>query len=100
MIKDVRTVLSLNKVHYNVQLEFKKEYKASWEAFTKKNSGKSLAIMLGDAVLSCPVLMAPIANGKAAIGGYMYEHDAEELAQRINFSLPLEILITEIKMLD
>lgn len=100
MMKDARTGLSFNKVHYNVELEFKNEYKAVWEAFTKKNSGKSLAIMLGDEVLSCPMLMAPIANGKAAISANMDKQQAEEMAQRINFSLPLELLISEVKMLD
>ncbi|MGQ3089101.1 SecDF P1 head subdomain-containing protein, partial [Flavobacterium sp.] len=100
MMKDARTSLSFNKVHHDVQLEFKKEYKTTWEAFTKKNSGRCVAIMLGDAVLSCPMLMAPIANGKAAISANMDKWQAEEMAQRINFSLPLEVLITEVKMLD
>ena len=100
MMKDARTSLSFNEVHHDVQLEFKKEYKTTWEAFTKKNSGRCVAIMLGDAVLSCPMLMAPIANGKAAISANMDKWQAEEMAQRINFSLPLEVLITEVKMLD
>lgn len=100
MMKDARTGLSFNKVHHDVLLEFKNEYKPVWEAFTTKNSGRCVAIMLGDAVLSCPMLMAPIANGKAAIAANMDKQQAEQMAQRINFSLPLEVVITEVKMLE
>jgi hypothetical protein len=99
MMKNARTDLSYNEVNYDVLLEFKKEYKATWEALTKKNSGKCLAIMLGDDVLSCPMLMGPIANGKASISANMTKQQAEEMAQRINSSLPLEVVISEVKML-
>ncbi len=99
MMKDAGTIRSFNKINYDVQLEFKSEYKATWEALTTKNANKSLAIMLGDRVLSCPTVLAPIANGKAAISANMDQSQAETMAQRINMSLPLEIVITEVKML-
>ena len=100
MMNDAAITESRNGITYDVNLEFKKEYKKAWEELTQKNTNKCLAIMLGDEVLSCPMLMAPIANGKATIAANMDKQQAGEMAQRINFSLPLEVLITKVKMLD
>ncbi|MEL1245915.1 hypothetical protein AAEO56_16695 [Flavobacterium sp. DGU11] len=100
MLEETDVQRSYNKINYDVMLEFKDKYIAAWEALTRKNTRKFLAIVLDGRVLSCPMVTAPIKGGKAAISGNMDRRQAETMAERITMSLPLEVLITEVKLLQ
>ncbi|AWH86488.1 hypothetical protein HYN59_15835 [Flavobacterium album] len=100
MLEETDVVRSYNKINYDVMLQFKDNYKAAWAALTRKNTQKFLAIVLDGRVLSCPMVTGPIEGGKAAISANMDRRQADAMAERINTSLPLEVLITEVKLLE
>jgi hypothetical protein len=99
MIKEAGVERSFDGDHYDVMLDFKKEYKATWEALTTKNTQKFLTIMLDDRALICAMVTAPIKNAKTVVSMRMGLEEAKAMAERINMSLALKVLITEVKML-
>ena len=75
-----------------VSLEFNSEGGKIFEALTKKNLGKHLAIYLDGQPISAPTVQSVIPSGKAVISGNFNIKQAKELATRLNAgALPVPI---------
>lgn len=75
-----------------VGLEFNSEGAKIFEALTKKNLGKRVAIYLDGQPISAPTVQAVIPDGHAVITGNFTTKQAKELATRLNAgALPVPI---------
>ncbi len=78
-----------------VNLEFDSEGSKIFEALTRQNVGKRLAIYLDNAPISAPVVQEAISGGKAQISGNFSLDEAKELVQRLNagaLPVPIELI--------
>jgi len=68
---------------------------------TTRLTGKVLAIMLDDQIISEPVVQGPLAGGQATISGNRTVEEAQELADTINLgALPLKLTEKYIQQVD
>ena len=74
---------------------------AKFYDITKRLTGKPLAIMLDDEVLSAPMVNYPISGGSAQIEGDYTPEEAKQLADTINLgALPLQLTEKYIQQVD
>lgn len=77
-----------------VSIEFDREGAKLFEDITKRNVGKTVAIMLDGQIVSAPVVNAQITGGKAVIQGNFTTDEAKNLSIALNAgALPVPIKI-------
>ena len=75
-----------------VSIEFDSEGGKLFADITRKHKGKVLAVVLDGVVISAPVIVDEITNGKAQISGSFTPEEAKELARNLNYgALPIPI---------
>ena len=81
-----------------VSMDMDKECAARWAAMTTRDTGKYVAIVLGDIVYSCPRVDNPITKGKTEISGAFNLEQAQDLAAVLLCGkLPLKLTIESIE---
>lgn len=88
-----------------VLLEFDQRAKQKWGELTTIAAGskKSIAIVSGNRVLSCPNVMEPILNGQCMISGFENINAANAMCQRLSrpdLPYPLTILSEKIQVIQ
>lgn len=79
-----------------VALEFTEDGKKAFAEATRNNIGKTISIMLDDAVISAPTVNSAIEDGSAMITGNFTPESAEELAALIRAgSLPFNLNVID-----
>lgn len=79
-----------------VSLEFTEDGKKAFAEATRNNIGKTISIMLDDAVISAPTVNSAIEDGSAMITGNFTPESAEELAALIRAgSLPFNLNVID-----
>jgi len=73
---------------HSISVDFTKDGAQTMDAVTTKNVGSQLAIVLGDQVLSAPVIRQPFSTGCLISGGGFTESEAMALAKMIEFPPP------------
>ncbi len=77
-----------------VGLEFNKEGGELFAQITREHKGEILGIVLDGAVLSAPVIIDEISDGKAQITGSFTPVEAKELVRNLNYgALPIPITL-------
>jgi len=75
-----------------VSLEFDKEGGDLFAKITRENKGQILAIVLDGSILSAPVIVDEISNGRAQITGSFTPTEAKDLVRNLNYgALPVPI---------
>jgi SecD/SecF fusion protein len=64
----------------NLYIEFTKAGRDHWTKMTTKNTGKKIAIVFDDAVLSAPLVMGPITGGSTVLSGHFTLEETKRLA--------------------
>jgi len=79
-----------------VQIQFIPAGSKKFADITKRNVGKSVAMVLDDTVVSAPVVNEPITQGDAVISGNFTTEQAKQLSVQLNAgALPVELSILE-----
>ncbi len=79
-----------------VQIQFTPSGMKKFAEITKRNVGKSVAMVLDDMVISAPVVNEPILQGDAVISGNFTTEQAKQLSIQLNAgALPVELSILE-----
>ncbi len=82
-----------------VRMEMDKECTAMWAAMTTRDTGKYIAIVLGDKVYSCPRVDNPITNGITEITGAFSMEEAQDLAEvLLSGKMPLKLNIVSVEV--
>lgn len=82
--------------HQCVEVKFKSEGAECVSRITRENVGHRLAIMLGETVLSTPVIREPITNGHVLITGNFTDETALHLVRTLQSgSIPVPINIID-----
>ena len=83
-----------------VSIRFDSKGKKKFADTTKRYTGKQLAIVLDNKVISAPVISVPIVNGLASINGNFTVASAVQLANLLQSgALPARLIITEEKFI-
>lgn len=78
-----------------VGLEFNKEGGELFAKITREHKGEILAILLDGAIISVPVIVDEISDGKAQITGSFTPVEARELVRNLNYgALPVPITLS------
>ena len=78
-----------------VGLEFDEEGGELFAKLTREHKGQVLAIVLDGAIISAPVIVDEISNGKAQITGTFTPVEARDLVRNLNYgALPLPITLS------
>ena len=93
--------LSRARVEFNpttgaavIGLEFNKDGGELFAQITREHKGEILAILLDGAILSTPVIVDEISNGKAQITGSFTPEEAKNLVRNLNYgALPVPITL-------
>ena len=93
--------LSRARVEFNpttgaavIGLEFNKDGGELFAQVTREHKGEILAILLDGAILSTPVIVDEISNGKAQITGSFTPEEAKNLVRNLNYgALPVPITL-------
>ena len=95
--KDIKNAyLSVDGSKSMVALELTAQGKSAFEAATRKNLNKTIAIWLDDQCLSAPTVNDVITDGHAVIEGDFTAEEAENLANTINAgSLPFALSVDD-----
>ena len=72
----------------NVELMFNESGRLKWEKMTHNNTGKRVAMVLGEYIYSIPYITESISTGIAVITGLDNEVKAEIIAELLNNSIP------------
>lgn len=83
-LKSAKVVYGSQNGTPQVQLNFSPEGTKLFADITKRNVGKSVAIVLDSIAISAPVVQQPILNGDAVISGNFTQEDAKNLAIQLN----------------
>lgn len=81
-----------------VALVFDSEGAEIFEAITRDNVGRELAVFLDGELLTSPVIQSVITSGEAIITGDFSPEEARDLAQNLNFGalpVPIELVGTQ-----
>ena len=79
-----------------VQIQFTPNGTKKFAAITKRNVGKSVAMVLDEMIISAPVVNEPILQGDAVISGNFTTEQAKQLSVQLNAgALPVELSILE-----
>jgi preprotein translocase subunit SecD len=82
--------------NYIIKFELSTDGAAIFKEYTTNNTGKYLAIVLDDKVLSCPVIENPITDGSGIIQGSFTYESANNLAINLRYgSLPVPIRVVQ-----
>jgi preprotein translocase subunit SecD len=96
MLADARAVPDQSSGQYYVLMRLDNRGKRIFERLTRENVGKSLAIVLDDAIFSAPVIQEPIPGGEARITGNFTPEEARDLAIVLREgALPAPVTIIE-----
>jgi SecD/SecF fusion protein len=72
----------------------------TWLRMTQKNTGKYIAIVMDDELLSVPIVNGPIEGGRTEIAGGFTMEEAEKMADLISTShLPVKLKLVSLKAL-
>lgn len=78
-----------------VGLEFNKEGGELFAEITREHKGEVLAILLDGAIISAPIIVDEISDGKAQITGSFTSLEARDLVRNLNYgALPLPITLS------
>jgi preprotein translocase subunit SecD len=95
---DIESVKAVNNARKENELEikFKNSAKKQWAEITKRNIGKSIAMVLDDNVLSAPIVRDEITGGNAQITGDYSMNEVNFIASILsNGELPLDFNIVK-----
>lgn len=67
-----------------ISIEFDQEGAALFHLLTYKNIGKAIAIIVNKKVISAPLVMEPIADGKVQISGKFSAQEVNEITTKLN----------------
>ncbi len=82
-----------------VTMEMDKECTARWAAMTTRDTGKYIAIVLGDKVFSCPRVDDAITTGITEISGAFSMVEAQDLAEiLLSGKLPMKLSIASVEV--
>lgn len=85
-----------NVGNYIIKFELKPDGATIFKDYTTANTGKYLAIVLDDKVISCPVIENPITDGSGIIQGKFTYESANNLAIQLRYgSLPVPIRVVQ-----
>ena len=76
----------LSTSSYNIAIYFAEEGVSKWSSLTATNVDKYVAMVLGDRLLSIPMVQQRIIGGECIISGNYSEEEAEEIAAAVNSS--------------
>lgn len=78
-----------------VNIQFDNAGSLKWASFTRQNTGKPIAILFHQEVVTAPVVESPIMGGSALISGNFTVEECENLASLLtNQPLPANLTIT------
>ena len=97
-LKSASTVFDQNTGKPSVSIEFNEEGSKKFEEITGRNTGKPLAIVLDQDLVSAPVVNEKIVGGVAQISGSFTVEEANKLEVQLNAgALPVPIKLVEEK---
>jgi preprotein translocase subunit SecD len=97
-LKSASTVFDQNTGKPSVSIEFNEEGSKKFEEITERNTGKPLAIVLDQDLVSAPVVNEKIVGGVAQISGSFTVEEANKLEVQLNAgALPVPIKLVEEK---
>ena len=79
-----------------INIEFNRDGTKKFADFTRDHVGEYLAVFYDGRLLTCPVVRAPILEGKAEVSGFRTLADARQAADFLNagaLPIPLRIVI-------
>ena len=82
-IASATTGYNENEARVSVSIEMTEDGAYEWEAMTRDNLNRFIAIVLDDKVYSCPKVISVISAGKTEISGNFSKAEAEDLAMAI-----------------
>ncbi len=93
-LSHARVEFDPNTSAVRVGLEFDKEGGELFAKITREHKGEMLAIVLDGVVISSPVIVDEISNGKAQITGTFTPEEARDLVRNLNYgALPMPITL-------
>ena len=77
------TVVKNHIGRINVALEMTEEGRKKFSEITQNNTGRRIAILFNDQVISTPEILGQIQNGKAQVSGHFSEEECNEMVRGI-----------------
>lgn len=87
-LESVTSKFSENNLQYVITITMTEEGSKKWEAVTKKNVGRAIAITVDERVLTCPTVYQAILGKETEISGSFTKKEAEILAKSISLAIP------------
>jgi preprotein translocase subunit SecD len=83
-IQEVKRIYNNNTNRPEISIEMTKEGAGKFYLFTKKNTGKHIAVVIARQIVSVPKVNSAISDGKAVISGDFTDEEIDKMIEILN----------------